>query len=185
MKLPKDAKKMFHGKIFDTYQWPQKMYDGSYKTFECLYRKPTVDIIATTNNKIIILLQKQPHRPLFPSLPAGDIEKNETALQAAKRELLEETGYVPKKMIKFKHFTGSPKIIYPQTIFIAKDCNLAHRQKLDAGEKIEINLKNFDDFLQLCRHERFTAALGLKFIMYEALLDKQKYLALKRVVFGK
>lgn len=185
MKLPKNAKKMFHGKIFDTYQWPQKMYDGSYETFECIYRRPTVDIIATVNDKIIVLLQRQPNRPSFPSLPAGNIEKNETASQTAKRELLEETGYVAKKMIKFKHFTGSPKIIYPQTIFIAKECKLIHHQKLDAGEKIKIDFKNFDDFLQLCHHERFTTALGLKFIMYEALLDKQKYLALKRAVFGK
>jgi len=33
---------------------------------------------------------------------------------------------------------------------------------------------DFEDFLQLCRNERFTAPLGLKFMMYEALVDSKK-----------
>jgi len=33
MKIPKDAKLVFKGKIFDVYQWQQKVYDGTTVTY--------------------------------------------------------------------------------------------------------------------------------------------------------
>src|SRR5215467_9321922 len=32
--IPEHAERVFQGKIFDVYQWPQKLYDGSTATFE-------------------------------------------------------------------------------------------------------------------------------------------------------
>ena len=59
MKLPKNSKLVFKGDMFDTYQWPQKMFDGSTRTFEMLKRADTVHLIATTeDNKIIEIGQK-------------------------------------------------------------------------------------------------------------------------------
>lgn len=181
--MPKQAKKVYAGGIFTLYQWQQKMYDGTFKTFEAIYRKPTVDIIATVGRKIIVLNQEQPNKPLFPSLPGGGIEKGQTTLQAAKRELLEETGYSAKKITKFKQYHGTTKIIFPQSVFIAKDCRKVSNQNLDNGERIEVKLRTYDQFLELCRNERFTAALGLRFMMYEALLDRKKYITLEKAIF--
>lgn len=36
--IPENAKLVFKGKIFDTYQWEQEMYDGSRVTFEKIKR---------------------------------------------------------------------------------------------------------------------------------------------------
>ena len=60
MKIPINAKKVFSGIIFDTYQWEQEMYDGSHKIFEMVKRSPTVDVIATMDDKIITLWEEQP-----------------------------------------------------------------------------------------------------------------------------
>ena len=37
--IPPEAKCVFRGKIFDVYQWPQRLYDGSTATFEMLRRR--------------------------------------------------------------------------------------------------------------------------------------------------
>ena len=55
-------------------------------------------------------------------LPAGRIDPGETALQGAKRELMEETGYQARKWSKALHFYVSPGFLdETMTIFLAED----------------------------------------------------------------
>lgn len=185
MKIPKDSKKVFSGVLFDVYHWEQEMYDGTRRTFEMLERKATVDIIATVGDKIVALRQEQPSRPPFPSLPGGKIEAGQTPLEAARAELMQETGLDSDDIMLIKEFQGSSKIYFHEYLFVAKDCVRVSDQNLDGGEKIEVELMDFDSFLQLCRNELFTAPQGLKHMMYEALLDRDKYLELKNIIFCK
>jgi ADP-ribose pyrophosphatase len=54
-------------------------------------------------------------------LPAGRIDKGEQALAAAKRELLEETGYRAKSWKKILKFYASPGFVAePMTVFWAR-----------------------------------------------------------------
>lgn len=183
--LPPQAKRMFKGILFDTYQWEQEMYDGSYKTFEKIIRKPSTDIIATNGDQIMILMQEQPGKPLYPSLPGGQMEAGEEALTAAKRELLEETGSVADDFIFYKLDTkGGPKVYFPVTTYIARNCKKIQEPNLDAGEKIQVTWVSFDAFLELAREEKFTCPLWLKFEMYEAMLDPDKKEDLRKTIFG-
>ena len=43
--IPKDARCVFKGVIFEVWQWEQKMFDGSMATFERIKRPDTVVII--------------------------------------------------------------------------------------------------------------------------------------------
>ena len=84
---------VFRGVIFDVYQWPQTMFDGSTETFEMLRRPDTVKIIAIKGDKIIITRQRQPRKDWFCTYPGGRIDPtDQNELAAAKRELREETG---------------------------------------------------------------------------------------------
>ena len=58
--IPKNAKKVFGGVIFEVWQWKQKMFDGSYAVFEKLKRPDTVNVVPVIGNKIMILIQRQP-----------------------------------------------------------------------------------------------------------------------------
>ena len=136
------------------------MYDGSYETFEMITRKPSVDIIAIVNNKIIILIQKQPTRRLFFSLSSGGVEKRQTSAQAAKEELLQETGYEAEEIKLMDEFFGNSKIFFHESLFIAKNCKKIVKQNLDSGEKIKVTFCNFDDFLQFCRNKHFISLLN-------------------------
>jgi ADP-ribose pyrophosphatase len=137
--VPRHAKQVFRGVIYEVYQWQQLMFDGSYQTFEMLKRPDTVKVLAVKDNQIIILDQEQPGYEAFYDLPGGrhDVD-TETELQAAKREMLEETGmtfdswkliYVTQSFSKVEAFM----YIYIATDFIAQA-----EQHLDPGEKIKI-----------------------------------------------
>ena len=61
--IPRHAKRVFKGEIFEVYQWPQEMFDGSIKTFEMVRRPDTVATIAVIEDKIIVLEEEQPNLP--------------------------------------------------------------------------------------------------------------------------
>lgn len=160
------------------------MFDGSFETFERLRRVPTADIIATVGNRIITLTQEQPLKPRYPSLPGGAIGSRERPLAAAKRELLEETGYVSDNWTLVAEYFGSSKMYFHEYQYVARDCRKVAPQTLDSGEKIFVRLLSFDKLLKLCRNRRFTAPLPLIFEMYEALVDPKQKRALKKKIFG-
>lgn len=151
--LPKGAELKFRGVIFEVYQWPQKMYDGSIETFEMLKAPDTVMTIALRGDKIIISKEKQPPRnEWYYSFPGGRHDHaSENELMAAKRELLEESGLEFKnwKLIETRQPNSKiDRIVYT---FLATDCIGEHPQKLDAGEKIERQELTFQELKQLSK----------------------------------
>lgn len=181
--IPAEAKRVFCGVIFDVYHWKQKMFDGTYKTFERLRRRPTVDVIATRGNKILILNQRQPARAPYQSLPGGGIHDGEAPFVAARRELLEETGYMTDDWSLVGEYFGSAKIRFHEYEYIARGVQRIARQKLDNGEKISVAWRTFDEFLQCARDPLFAVSVYLKFRMYEAMLDSRKKTALRKEIF--
>jgi len=175
MKIPNTASCVFNGVIFDVYQWKQKMFDGSYATFEALKRPNTIQIIATTtgketkrknskedgresgrkSGKICLLQEEQPTKSVFYGLPGGRQEKNETPLGCAKRELLEETGLVSDDWQLLKTYEPFHKLEWFVYVFAAKNCKKVAKQKLDAGEKISVSWVSFDKFISLLIGKKF------------------------------
>lgn len=148
--IPPDAKKAFTGKIFEVWQWEQKMYDGSTQTFERLTRPNTAQVLAVFGDKIVMLSQEQPHRPQpYTSLPGGRCEQNEEPLLCAQRELLEETGYASDDWILFQENQPAAKIEWTVFTFIARNCQAGAEPHLDSGEKITMRLLSFDELLTL------------------------------------
>ena len=155
-KIPDHAKKVFEGIIFDVYHWDQEMFDGSTETFEALKRKDSASIIATVGNKIIINHEEQPMKQPFIAVPGGNIEQG-SPLLGAKRELLEETGYATDLWQEW--FNSDPsnmtKLEWNNYFFIAKNCEKLEEQALDPGEKIEVTLVTFEEFLELRNNSKF------------------------------
>ena len=147
--LPKSARRAYRGKIFDIYQWPVRGYDGKTYVFEKVKRPDTALIVPVTNDgQIILCKQEQPGKKQFISIPAGRIDKNETPLQGAKRELLEETGYKAGKWVLFEAAQPVSKVEWAIYTFIAKNCHKVSAQNLDGGEKIKPFLVSFNKFVK-------------------------------------
>ncbi|MFZ3342813.1 MAG: NUDIX hydrolase [Terriglobales bacterium] len=71
-------------------------------------------------------------------LPAGRIEKGESALAAGRRELLEETGFTARRWKKMLHFYVSPGFLdETMTIYLARDLSAGEAHP-EADEKIAV-----------------------------------------------
>ncbi len=151
--MPKDATLVFKGIIFDVYQWQQQMFDGSPATFEMLKRPDTLKVIAVKDDKIIVVDQEQPNHSQFFDLPGGrhDVD-GETELEASKRELLEETGMTFKNWKLLDISQPMPKIEQFVYVFLATELESQSDQELDAGERIRVLEKSFDEVVGLINH---------------------------------
>lgn len=182
-KIPKEAKRVFEGKIFDIYHWKQKMFDGTYKTFEMLKRPDTVQVIPLLDNgKILISRQRQPKTGVFTTLFGGRVDKGETAIKAAKRELLEESGYIAKDykfLIKFNPVT---KIDWTVYYYIAKGCKKISEACPDCGEDISLKEITFEEFLDLPYDPTFKSGEFENFLL-KTKNDKKKREKLRKLFY--
>jgi ADP-ribose pyrophosphatase len=148
--IPDNAQKVFGGEIFDVYQWQQELFDGTYSTFEMIRRPDTVVIITVVEGKIVVLNEEQPHVGKRVNTPAGRVDSIDVSvLSAAKRELKEETGYIMKNWRLAHVYQPLFKIEWFVHVFIAWDIKSIVDTQLDAGEKIQVALADFDKILKL------------------------------------
>ncbi len=181
-KLPKNAKRVFKGVIFSIYQWRQKVFDGSYRTFELATKPNVANIIAVADGKILMLREMQPGIKLpFWGLPGGRIGTGESPLHGAKRELLEETGYTSKDWVLFGTEGPRWKVNTNTYWFLARDCKRTSEQRLEAwGEKIDVVPVSVDEFLAKTTKMWRNVISDLAEIKH----DKGKRAAFKKKIFG-
>ncbi|MDO8530285.1 MAG: NUDIX hydrolase [bacterium] len=178
--IPSHAKKVFKGQIFNVYQWEQQGYDGKIHIFEKLKRSDTALIIPVTEDgKIIIARQEQPGVKPFAGLVGGRLDEGEEPLEAAKRELMEETGYEAKEWLLFDSSQPVSKIDWAVYLFIAKGCKKVTEQNLDGAEKVEMLFINFNEFIEITLGDE-SRDEWLKIKLLEARLDPVKMEALKK-----
>lgn len=182
--LPENAKLVFKGIVFDTYQWEIDGYDGSKKIFEKLKRPDTAMIVPVTEDgKIIIGIQEQPNKPLFTGLIGGRFDEGEEPLEVAERELLEETGYKAKEWLLLDAVQPVSKIDWAVYTFIARGCKKVTEQNLDGAEKIELKFVDFDEFVNIVLQPEF-GDLELRIKMLEAKADPNKMAEIKKLITG-
>ncbi len=113
---------------------------GGIRISRSVVRHPGSAVMMPVDEKGRVLLVCQFRLPAGKSLwelPAGKVDSGETVLQAAKRELLEETGYKARRWRKLVSFWASPGYVAEKmTIFLARDLTAGHANPMD-DENIE------------------------------------------------
>jgi ADP-ribose pyrophosphatase len=185
-KIPDHAQCVFKGVLFDIYQWQQEMFDGSFATFEVIKRNTSVTMIPITKEgKIIVNNEEQPNKEPFISFPGGCPEDDESLLECAKRELLEETGYISNSWQEWmlSDVLKTSKIDWYNQFYIVRGCEKVADLALDAGEKIESMLVSFQDFVEKSQREDFRN-LEIKNIIKEIKDDPEKLEDFRKEIFG-
>lgn len=147
------SKQVFDGKLLKVYSDEILLPNGKSGVRELIRHNGAVAIVALTNNDEIIV-EKQfryPMEKVIYEIPAGKLDsKDEDHLEAAKRELREETGYSAQYWKEIGVYYPSPAYTDEKIyIYIAKGLTKGER-KLDEDEFLDYTLLPFNTFLNMC-----------------------------------
>lgn len=121
-----------------------------------------VNILAITTDGRFVMIEQYRHGldDVFIELPAGVIDAGETHLEAAKRELLEETGYAGGEWELFTVISQNPSISNNLTYcYLAKDVTPVGDQQLDYSEDIAVKLLTKEEVKKLLLEDKIKQAL--------------------------
>lgn len=115
-------------------------------------------VIALTSENEIVLVRQYRHGigKSILEFPGGIIDAEdgdiaiEAALEGAKRELVEETGYYSDDIVHLASISGSPVRYTNQAhFFLIQNATKKSEQELDEMEDIEVVLMPFKDFVKM------------------------------------
>ena len=143
--------------------------DGIESTFFVVENPDWANIVAVTKNGEVILIEQFRHgaASMILEIPGGMADDGEDAIRAATRELIEETGYSPGRMIVIGRSFPNPAI-QNNTIhhFLALDCEKTADVAFDDHESIVTRLVPLSELENLVHNGEITHSLAITAIYY-------------------
>ena len=125
----------------ETYKLPNKKIVKKEKVIKNDGKNSVIVIAITKDRKYIITFQNRIKDTTIAEFPAGYIENNEEPIEAAKRELLEETGYITDDLFIVDEAYTSPGIDNSITyIVIANNCSKTNKKSSNGTELVNYGL---------------------------------------------
>ena len=139
---------IFDGLVLHVVRDTVKLPNGNTSTREmCLHVGAVCILPLLSDGRVLMERQyRYPHGRVFFEIPAGKLNHiNEDPLEAAKRELREETGAVAKKYTYLGEMVPSPALINERIqMYLAEDISFVERE-LDADEFVEVEAVSLDE----------------------------------------
>lgn len=157
---------VYQGRILELFRYTVQVTDGQAAYREVIHHNGGVCITALDEEDQLLMVRqfRTGAATELLELPAGKLEQGETPEACAIRELEEETGYRPQKLIPLVRMFPTPayctEIIH---IFLAHGLTPGHQQ-LDAGEFLTV--------------ERVPFALAVEMVLEGKILDAKTQLGI-------
>lgn len=135
-----------------------------------------INVLPITADGQAVLIRQWRHgtNEITWEIPGGLIDPGETPEQAAARELLEETGYTPKRIQYAGAVTPNPAFITNRChTCIAYDCEKTSAPSFDPGEDITTHLVPLERLREMVRDGEITHSLVVAAFYLSDLMQEQ------------
>ncbi len=156
MKIKKTKK--YKGKNIDIALYETKL-NGTRIIQEIVEQGNAVAVLAIDDEYVILVKEFRYPVGHVLEIPAGNVDKGETSLKCAQRELLEETGYKAKKIEHLIRFF--PKLGYNTQIidcYVATELEKISEPNLDEDEFITVKKIKFKKLLNMIKNGKISGS---------------------------
>jgi ADP-ribose pyrophosphatase len=170
-------KKVFGTPIFDltekTLDAPGQVIDHP---FYVLNAPDWINVVALTPDNQIVLVEQYRAgvNEVTLEIPGGMVDMGETPIEAAKRELLEETGFESENWELIGKTSSNPAILSNFTyLYLASGCVKTSPQHTDGSEDIALHTLPLNQFLNLVKNGTVHHAIVLAAVAQFLLMDRE------------
>jgi ADP-ribose pyrophosphatase len=135
---------------------------GGVYDFYILESPDWVNVIPLTPDKEVVLIRQYRHgtKEVTLEIPGGIVESQDTPENAARRELLEETGFTESQLVPLGIVHPNPAFLNNRChTYLARDVIRVKNQEQDEKEDIEVLLRPLDQIPRLIREGEITHSL--------------------------
>jgi NTP pyrophosphohydrolases including oxidative damage repair enzymes len=166
-----ESKQIADCRVFRVREDVSRRSDGVTGSFFVLENSDWVNIIAVTKDGDVVMIEQFRHgmESVILEIPGGMVDENESPENAAKRELLEETGYSSQNWVLLGKSYPNPAVQNNSLYhYLALDCEKNSEVSFDEHENIISRLMPLADIYSAITTGKITHSLVVAAFFYLA-----------------